>query len=820
MSEHEVQMEFTETRRGGDLNRLVNELTIEEKSVLVSGGDQWHTVAIPRLNIAAIMVADGPHGLRKEESLGGLGVGRGVPATCFPTAATLANSWDPGLISEVGRAIGREALQEGVSVVLGPGINIKRSPLCGRNFEYFSEDPLLSGALASAWVKGIQSVGVGACLKHFAANNQETWRMLNDSIVDERALREVYLLAFEKAVREAEPWTVMGAYNKLNGIYCCEHPELLTDILRREWGFAGAVLSDWGAVNDPVLSIRAGLDLEMPASYGASAAQIQADLATGRLTEAALNRAVRNVLGLIAKDSGQDAANHEYDCEEHHRIARKAAAQSAVLLKNENGILPLHKNQNIAVLGQFAHYPRYQGTGSSQITPTQLDTVFDNLTREGVEFSYARGYALDSDEVNEALLAEACHSAKNADAVIILAGLTPLYESEAYDRTHLELPPAHNELIKRAAEENANVVVVLSGGAPVTMPWLDKVQAVLHTYLAGQAGAGAAVDILFGRINPSGKLAETYPRQLEDHPASDFFASGRQITEYRESIFVGYRYYDAAQKDVLFPFGFGLSYTEFEYSNLTLSSKKIDDTEELIVHCTVENIGTRAGAEVVQLYLGKEKSPIFRACKELKGFTKILLQPGEAKTVQFSLDHRSFAYYNVEIKDWHVEEGEYHINIGSSGRNLPLRDTVYVKTSRPEVAVPDYKARAPVYYNLKGEAGTIDRPAFAAIYGRDVVCVEKPGGFDRNSTLKDLQVTAAGRIITAVLRREMRRLTGGRDERDPLRQMMWTMMLETPLRSFPSLSDGRVSNEFISGLLAWANGRPGRAMKYWFNLQF
>ncbi len=817
MREHEAKIEFTEPWGWEDINRLVEELTTEEKSMLVSGGDQWHTVAIPRLNIPAIMVADGPHGLRKEQSEGELGVGQGVPATCFPPAATLANSWDPVLVSEVGRAIGLEALREGVSVVLGPGINIKRSPLCGRNFEYFSEDPLLSGALASGWVKGIQSVGVGGCLKHFAANSQETWRMLNDSIVDERALREIYLFAFEKAVREAHPWTIMGAYNKLNGTYCCEHPQLLTDILRREWGFEGTVISDWGAVNDPVLSIRAGMDLEMPSSYGVSATQIREDLLTGRLTEAALNRAVRSVLNLVLKGSNHDVKEPEYDRDKHHQLARKAAAQSVVLLKNEKEVLPLHKNQNIAVLGQFAHYPRYQGAGSSQITPTQLDTVFDKLVEQGIDFHYARGYPLDSDEPNEALLDEAYHTAKNADAVLIFAGLTSLYESEGYDRTHLELPPAHNELINRAAEANGNVIVILSGGSPVTMPWLDKVGAVLHTYLGGQAGAGAVVDILFGRINPSGKLAETYPVRLEDYPVNDFFASDRNVTEYRESIFVGYRYYDAAQKNVLFPFGFGLSYTKFEYSDLILSSKKIDDTKELIVRCTVENIGARAGAEIVQLYLGKEKSPIFRAPKELRGFKKIMLQPGEAKTVQFTLDHRSFAYYNVEIKDWHVEAGEYYIKVGRSAADLPLHDIVCVTTSRPEVTVPDYKTSAPIYYNLKG-AGQIERSAFTAVYGGDVVRAEAPHLFHLNSTLRDLQVTVAGRIVVRVLRRAMPKITGLRDERDPLWQMIWTMMLETPLRSFPGLSDGRVSSEFISGLVDWANGHRLQAVKHWLQL--
>ncbi|NLO66487.1 MAG: glycosyl hydrolase [Firmicutes bacterium] len=802
-----------------EVDGLLKELTLAEKSILVSGADRWRTVAIPRLNIPSIMVADGPHGLRKEEETGDLAMGKGIPATCFPPAATLANSWDPELAAEVGKAIGREALEQGVSVVLGPGVNIKRSPLCGRNFEYFSEDPFLTASLATGWVKGIQGVGVGACLKHFAANSQEAWRMLNDSLVDERALREIYLAAFEKVIKEAQPWSVMAAYNKLNGTYCCEHPKLLTDILRREWGFQGLVVSDWGAVDDPVLSIRAGLDLEMPSSYGFNVDQIKKDLESGRLTQVALNRAVRNVLTLVDKACSTKLDGYTYDRQKHHDLARRAAAQSAVLLKNEGDILPLKQGQAIAVIGQFAQHPRYQGVGSSQVNPTQLDTFLDELTERDIAFNYARGYSLESDEVNPALLDEACIIAEGSEVVVIFAGLTGSYESEGFDRYHLELPEAHNELIRRVAEVNDNVVVVLAGGSPVTMPWLDQVRGVLHTYLAGQAGAGAVVDILYGQVNPSGKLAETYPLKLEDCPAHGFFASDRYQTEYRESIFVGYRYYDTAERDVLFPFGFGLSYTQFEYSNLTLSAERIKDSDTLAVSCTVKNIGKRSGAEIVQLYLGKKESPLFRAVRELKGFKKIWLEPGEEKTVRFELGGSAFAYFNVEIQDWHVEEGEYQVCIGSSARELPLQAAVVVETSRPEVVVPDYRESAPTYYNLKTEGLPWEKSAFEAIYGRKIIKVRPAGEYHPNSTLGDLQKTRLGRLIVNILRREMRKFTPAAPDNDPLWRMMWTIVLDTPLRAFPGLSGGMVSPPMLQGLVAWANGHPIQALKLWLDLR-
>lgn len=797
------------------ISELMDLLTLDEKIALVSGADQWHTAEIPRLGIPSIMVSDGPHGLRKQATEGDhLGIGTSLPATCFPPAAASANSWDPELLFRMGRAIGEEALQAGVSIVLGPGVNIKRSPLCGRNFEYFSEDPWLTGKLAAAWIEGIQSVGVGACIKHFAANNQERWRMLNDSLVDERALREIYLAAFEQAVQAAKPWALMPAYNKLNGLYCCENPRLLQTILRQEWGFRGATISDWGAVNDPGLSIAAGLDLEMPASHGVSAKVLRDDLDSGRLTEAALNQSVRRVLTLVSQAQMQKR-EHNCDLDAHHVLARKIAAESAVLLKNEGGILPLSKQKTIAILGQFAKQPRYQGSGSSLINPTRLDTILDLVQLEGVKFTYAPGYDLHDDGVNEALIAKACQAAREADLAVIFAGLTARFESEGYDRDHLELPPSHNELIRRVAEINSRVVVVLSGGAPVSMPWLPQVQAVLHTYLGGQGGAGAALDLLFGRVNPSGKLAETYPLQIGDCLATQYFATSRERTEYRESVFVGYRYYDAASKDVAFPFGYGLSYTQFRYDDLTLSSKQLLDTESLRVRCQITNIGAVAGAEIVQLYVGKANSPLFRAPKELRAFQKVHLAPGESRVVEFVLDFSAWSYYNAELGDWHVETGEYHILVGTSSRDLPLGTTVYVESRNTSIAVPDFRDRAPTYYSLDVSSG-ISAGEFEAVYGTTFP-QSNPGGrrFHRNSTLQDLQTALLGRLVIVFAKRYLWKMTGATDPLDPLWKMTWISTLEMPLRSIVAMSGGTIRPKLVEGLLAWANGERWNALKLW-----
>lgn len=802
------------------INRIINELNLEEKIALVSGADNWNTMSIPRANIPHIMVADGPHGLRKvPDDDHSISIGKGVDSTCFPPAATSANSWDPNLLFKIGEAIGKEALQEGVSVVLGPGANIKRSPLCGRNFEYFSEDPYLTGELAAGWINGIQSMGVGASLKHFAVNNQESWRMINDSVVDERALREIYLLGFEKAIKEAKPWTVMAAYNKFNGVYCCENTRLLTNILRSEWGFDGAVISDWNAVDDRVLALRAGMDLEMPSSQGVSAERIRDDLQTGRLTEAILNRSVREILKLVFAGEENRKQDYSYDVDEHHALAKKAALESTVLLKNENNVLPLNKSQKVAILGAFADHPRYQGYGSSIISPTKLDTILEQFSEQNIEYNYARGYFLDKDEINYAVIAEATRVAKDADVVVIFAGLTREYESEGYDRKHLNLPESHNALIEEVAKINSNIIVVLSSGAPVLMPWLNLVQGVFHSYLSGQAGAGAMVDLLYGKANPAGKLAETYPLSLEDYPITDFFANDPLTTQYRESLFVGYRYFDAAQKEVQFPFGYGLSYTDFEYTDFFQSTKDMQDKDELVVGCTVGNTGSFAGYEIVQLYLEKEHSTLFRAARELKGFEKIWLEPGEKRKIEFTLNSRSFSYYNVEEHDWHVEEGAYVIKIGKSSRDLPLVGVVKIETTRPEVKVPNYKTIAPAYYSLDNLFTEFPESDFRALFGKDFPEQSKPAErFHRNSTLEDLQTTRIGKIIAKIAKKKLWELEGFDDENDPAWKMTWHAAMQMPLRSIVSATAGLVNDHFIRGLIAWANGNFAEAMKLWLRI--
>lgn len=792
-----------------DIRHLMSALELTEKIALVSGRDHWHTVSVPRLNIPAIMLADGPHGLRKQQEGGDhLGIGQSEPATCFPPAATSANSWDPELLHAMGKAIGKEAVEQGVAVVLGPGINIKRSPLCGRNFEYFSEDPYLTGQLACAWVEGIQTVGVGASLKHFAGNNQEKWRMLNDSLIDPRALREIYLAAFEYVVKQAKPWTLMAAYNKLNGVYCCENQELLSSILREEWGFAGTVISDWAAVNDPVLALKAGLDLEMPASSGVSAKKIEEALTTGQLTEAQLNEAVRNVLALVLKAQESKEIETPVDLEQHHELARKVATESAVLLKNEGQLLPLKPEQKIAICGALAQNPRYQGTGSSQVNPTQIAIPLDYFQALGSNYKFRRGYTANADELNEGLLVEACYAAEKADVAVVFAGLTPEYESEGYDRTHLSLPPSHDELIRRVAGVNPNTVVVLQGGSPVAMPWLDQVKGVLHLYLSGQAGGAAVVDLLYGIHNPTGKLAESYPLTLEDCPSTAFFASDRTKTEYRESIFVGYRYYDAAEKEVLFPFGYGLSYTKFSFADLTiLPGNKLQ--------CTLTNKGDRLGAEVVQVYVGKSHSPLFRARRELAGFKKVWLQPGESKKLEFTLTERAFSYYNPLTKAWQIEEGCYEISVGSSSRDLPLQGYIELESAQKDHKTPDYQDQASAYYLLKTSVWAVTDQEFQAIYGRELPANDLNGRpFNANTTLADLQATWIGRQVSKQVKRYLGTIIGVEDQRDPLWQMAWNSLYEMPLRAIVPFSEGEVPPYLIQALLAWANGSYGQAFKH------
>jgi beta-glucosidase len=670
-----------------NIKEIISKMTLEEKAGLCSGLNFWETKPIERLGVPSIMMTDGPHGLRKVET--GPGDRNSVPSTCFPPAVLTACSFDRELLKEMGAAIGDEGLSENVRIVLGPGVNIKRSPLCGRNFEYFSEDPYLAGEMAAAFIKGVQSKGVGTSLKHYAANNQETRRWSSDSRIDERTLREIYLPAFKKAVEDAQPTTVMCSYNRVNGEYASESYRLLTEILRDEWGFEGVVVSDWGAVNDRVKGLAAGLELEMPGiAEPSNDAFIVEAVRSGELPEATLDLAVERLLKLLERVRGENAdkinvESKPFDKDKHNALACRIATESMVLLKNSNKLLPLEKKANIAFIGEFAEKPRYQGAGSSQVNPSYITSALD-AAEKYAKITYCKGYTTNNcDEPDDALQAGAVTVAKTADVCVLFVGLPPAFESEGYDRTHMRLPDGQNSLVEAVAEVNPNVVVVLHNGSPVEMPWLDKVSCVLEAYLGGQSAGGAVADILFGAANPCGKLAESMPKKLSDNPSYLYYFGERDVAEYREGIFVGYRYYDAKEMDVLFPFGHGLSYTSFEYSNLKLSASEMDDTGTLTVTADIKNTGTVGGKEIVQLYVGvKQKDDrLIRADKELRDFTKVTLKAGEKKKVTFKLDKSAFAYYNTEINDWHVQTDVYKVMLGRSSRDIAVAAEVTVNST-------------------------------------------------------------------------------------------------------------------------------------------
>jgi len=792
----------------GIIRKLIDAMTLEEKAALCSGLNFWYTKPIERLGVPSLCVSDGPHGLRKHApGKENAGLPQSVPATCFPTASAMANSWDTQLMRRIGEALGEECLAEHVDVLLGPGVNIKRSPLCGRNFEYFSEDPYLTGELAAAFIEGVQSKGVGTSLKHYAVNNQETLRLTIDAIVDERALREIYLPGFEKAVKRSKPWTVMCAYNSLNGTYCSEYKKLLTSILRDEWGYEGMVVSDWGAVNDRVQGLKAGLDLEMPGNGGVNDERIIAAVKDGTLDISALDTAVARIVSLIVKASNHRQKEYRYDRDAHHALAREAAAQSAVLLKNEDHTLSIKKDARIALIGAFAQNPRYQGNGSSLVNPTRLETAYDAFKARNMDFTYSPGYGMDTDKPNPNLIEEAVRSAREADAAVVFAGLPRDYESEGFDRIHMDMPASHNELINAVADANPRTVVVLQNGAPVAMPWIDSVKAVLACCLAGQAGGPAAVDVLTGDVNPSGKLAETYPIHLSNTPCYRYFPEGPRTVEYRESVYVGYRYYEAAKKEVLFPFGHGLSYTEFTYRDMKLSADRIRDNESLEVSVTIENTGDVAGAEVVQLYVRDEESTVFRPEKELKGFAKVYLEPGEQKTVSFTLDKRAFAYYHTGISDWHVESGTFAILAGSSSARIHLTGRVYVEPTRPEVTPPDYRANAPTYYQLPDGEFTVPDDEFVALLGRPLPEKQRRTDtpFTANSTMEELKRRWIGRILYRIVRREARKLLLSAKADPTAMRMVEQTVSDMPLRNLVVNSDGAFTYRMMDALILILN---------------
>lgn len=665
-----------------NIKELVAQMTLEEKAGMCSGADFWHLKGVERLGIPGVMVSDGPHGLRKQaQEADHLGIHDSIQAVCFPAACATAASFDESLLERMGSALGEECRAENVSVLLGPAVNIKRSPLCGRNFEYFSEDPYLAGKLAAAQVRGVQSWDVGTSVKHFAANNQEHRRMTCSSDMSERTLREIYLAPFETIVKEAQPWTLMCSYNQINGVFASENPHTLTQILRGEWGFEGYVMSDWGAVNDRVKALMAGLELEMPSSGGEKDAQIVQAVRSGELEEAVLDRAVMRILNIIFRYADVQHPEAVFDREKHHALAAELEKECAVLLQNR-GALPLAKERKTVYIGAFAKAPRYQGGGSSHIHASRVTNALEAAQKRGAEVTYVEGFPADRDETDAAKMDAAVKAAREAETAVIFAGLPDSFESEGYDRSHMRLPQCQNELIARVAAVQPNTVVVLHNGSPVECPWADDVNAVLELYLGGEGVGEAADALLFGDADPSGRLPETFPYHLEDNPSYLNFPGDGKHVRYAEGVFVGYRYYDKKKMAVRWPFGHGLSYTEFAYSNLRLSEEALDDTGSVTVTVNVKNIGSRAGHEVVQLYVADRTGTPERPEQELKGFAKVRLAPGESKTVSFCISARSLSWYNEELGDWYAAPGAYGIRVGHSSRDIRLEAELQFQTQK------------------------------------------------------------------------------------------------------------------------------------------
>ena len=784
-----------------DPKAILAQMTLEEKAAICDGADFWHLKGMEKYGFPSIMVCDGPHGLRKKDySKKGDSLSNSVPAISYPTAATTASSWDSELLYEMGVALGKKCLKEEVGVLLGPGINMKRSPLCGRNFEYFSEDPVLAGELAAGFINGVQSMGVGTSLKHFCANSQETRRMTCDSVVDERALREIYLTAFEIAVKKAQPWTVMNSYNKINGAHGSENRHTQLEILRNEWGYDGVVVSDWGAVNDRVLGLKNGNDLEMPSSSGSGAKKIVEAVKNGTLSEDVLNERALNMLNLIKKAVDGAKENYQYNDADDQPFARKVAANSMVLLKN-NGVLPLKKGAKIAVIGELARTPRYQGAGSSHINPTQLDNALDELKKAGFDVEFAQGYELSNRKAkkNAALITQAAELAKKCETAVIFIGLTDEYEAEGFDRSHMNLPAAHDKLVEEILKVNKNAVIVLAGGSPVEMPWNDGVAAILNSYLGGQAGAGAVADILSGAVNPSGKLPETYPMAYADTPAVNNFPGNPASVEYRESVYIGYRYYEKADKAVCYPFGYGLSYTTFEYSDIKLDKASMDENDTLTVTCKIKNTGDVSGYEIAQLYVADKESTIYRPIKELKGFKKIWLNPDEEKEVEFELSKRAFAFYNVNINDWCVESGEFDILIGASSADIRLSATVNVTAAAADI--PDYSKVAPLYYS--GNVQNVPEEQFVAVLGRELppTSYAPDRALSICDTFESCSHTKNGKrfykLLTTVVPAGFAQ----------------AIALQTPFRDFISMSGGVMSEDMADGLVKWIAGEKGGIRK-------
>lgn len=774
-----------------ELQTLLRNLSLEEKCALLSGAETFKTRAMPRHGIPQMWLSDGPHGIRKQAGESDhLGLNPSVPATCFPTAATMANSWDPALGEEVGRALGEEAAAQDVAVLLGPGLNIKRNPLCGRNFEYFSEDPYLAGKLAAGYVRGIQSRGVAACPKHFAVNSQEKRRMASDSVLDERTLREIYLTGFEIAVKEGRPRTIMSAYNLVNGEYANENRHLLVDILRQDWGFDGAVVTDWGGSNDHALGVKNGSTLEMPAPGGDSIRELMAAVQSGKISETDLDARLGELLPLVLETrAALDKAPKQFDEAAHHALARRAAAESIVLLKNEDGLLPLAAGTKVAVIGDFAQTPRYQGAGSSMVNSLRVDNLLDSLQGSGLEvMGYAPGFERHG-QPNEELKTNAGLLAKKADAVILCLGLDEIQESEGLDRSAMRLAQNQIDLLECVAKANPNVAVVFSAGSAVEMPWLDHCRALLYGALGGQAGAGAMADALTGKVNPCGKLAETWPLRYEDTPSAANFGGAGRTVEYREGLYVGYRYYQTANVPVRFPFGYGLSYTTFAYSDLSADANGVT--------LTVKNTGSTAGSEIVQLYVAKPDAQIFRPARELKGFAKVWLEPGESKRVTILLDDKAFRFWNPAANRWETEGGRYELLVGASAADIRLQAAV---TVRGTVSVDPYEGKNLSHYR-SGQVLDVPDAEFEALLGRPLP--EGKPRIDRNLTFGEMKHgrSPIGWLVCAVL---TCLLNGSLKKGKPDLNILF--IYNMPLRALAKMTGGMVSMGMVDGIVMELKG--------------
>lgn len=788
------------------IQNIISKMTLEDKIKLCSGRSFWETKAMEEYGIPSFFMSDGPHGLRTQTGAEDhLGINESERATCFPTACASASSWNPELLKQMGEAIGEEALNYGVDVVLGPGVNIKRNPLCGRNFEYFSEDPYLSGVLGASWIKGVQSKGVGTSLKHFAANNQEQDRMNGDSIVDERALREIYLSAFEMAVKEAKPDTIMCSYNKINGKFSSDNKMLLTDILRKEWGFEGLVVTDWGAMNDRIEAFKAGCDLEMPTSCGFFDEEVKRAVEEGKLKEEDIDACVKRILMLTFKAESTRAVKEEVASdyiEVHHALARKIAEESAVLLKNEEAILPISNKKKVVLCGAMAENVRYQGAGSSHINPFKLSNILEYMQMQDNTVAYYPAYELDG-ERNEEKLKQAIDGSKDAEVVVVAIGLPDSYESEGYDREHMKLPESHNELIHELVKIKKDIVVVLMGGSPVEMPWAKDVNAILNLYLSGQAAGEAAVNLLYGKANPSGKLAETYPISYQDCSSSETFGVNTRQVEYAESIYVGYRYYDKAGIPVQFPFGYGLSYTTFDVSNLRVSKDNINfatANPTITVQCKVKNTGNVAGAQVIQVYLSDKTQDIFKANKELKGFCKVFLEPEEEKEVTIQLNKRAFSHYDVRSKAWEVLSGTYEIYVGTSLVDTPLSRELHVQGT---VDALGYGQIPQWYIHPAGKPSLQD---FEVVYGDTIKPfeLEKAGEFTLLNTLNDMKDNVVVQQIISEMTKGILASCGG-DENNPEYIFTSRLVLNTPLIRLVQQSGGNTPMDILKVALDAAN---------------